>query len=85
MIFYSFAIDLDPMTLVLKFYLDIVKIYVCTENEVSSFSDSKVLTLIDTQTLILTHGQTGLKILPTRIRVMVIIPLTGPLLFKWST
>ena len=31
--FYSFGLDLNPMTLVLKIELDIVKIYVCTENE----------------------------------------------------
>ena len=32
------------MTLILKFDLDIVQIYVCTENEVLSFSSSKVIT-----------------------------------------
>ena len=37
--FYSF--DLDPMTLVLKLDLDIVKMYLHTKNEVPSYSGSK--------------------------------------------
>ena len=41
--FYSFDLDLYQMTLVLKLDLDIVKMYACTENEVSSFSGSKVI------------------------------------------
>ena len=36
-----FDLDLDPMTLVLK--LDMVKMYLYTKNEVSSFSSSKVI------------------------------------------
>ena len=36
-------LDLAPMTLVLKLDLDIVKMNVCTENEVPSFSGSKAL------------------------------------------
>ena len=39
--FYPFDLDLDPMTLVLKFDLDIVKIHVCTKNEVPIFNSSK--------------------------------------------
>ena len=39
MMFYSFDLDLDAMTLVLKFDLDMVKMY---KNEVSSYSSSKV-------------------------------------------
>ena len=39
--FYSLDLDLDPMTLVLETDLDIVKMHVCTENEVSSYSGSK--------------------------------------------
>ena len=38
------------MTFVLKLDLDIVKMYVCTENEVPSFSGSKALASADTQT-----------------------------------
>ena len=34
-------LDLNPITLVLKHDLDIVKICVCTENEVPSFNGSK--------------------------------------------
>ena len=41
--FYSFDLDLDPMTLVLKLDLDIIKMYVCTKNEVPTFSGSKVI------------------------------------------
>ena len=39
--FYSF--DLNPMALVLKLDLDIIKMYVCTKNEVLTFSDLKVI------------------------------------------
>ena len=42
--FQSFDLDLDPMTLVLKLDLDIMKMYVCTKNEVPTFSGSKVIT-----------------------------------------
>ena len=35
-------ISLEPMTMILKFDLDIIKIYLCTENEVPSFSSLKV-------------------------------------------
>ena len=38
------------MTLVLKLDLDIIKMYVYTKNEVPTFSDSKVIIRIDTQT-----------------------------------
>ena len=41
--FYAFDCDLDPTTLVLKFTLDIVKMYVFTENEVPSFNSSNVM------------------------------------------
>ena len=39
--------NLDPMTLVLKLDLDMVKMYVYTKNEVLSFSSSKVITQTD--------------------------------------
>ena len=42
MMFYSF--NLDPMTLILNLYLDMLKMYLCTKNEVPSFSSSKVIT-----------------------------------------
>ena len=38
------------MTLVLKLDLDIIKMYVCTTNEVPTFSGSKVIIRTDTQT-----------------------------------
>ena len=41
--FYSFDLDLDPMTLVLKLDLDMVKMYLHTNNEVPSYSGSKVI------------------------------------------
>ena len=48
--FYWFDLDPDPMTLLLKFDLDIVKIYMCTKNEFPTFNGSKVITWTDTQT-----------------------------------
>ena len=41
--FYLFDLDHYQMILVLKLDLDIVKMYVCPENEVPSFSSSKVM------------------------------------------
>ena len=41
--YYSFDLDLDPVTLVLKRDLDIVKMYVCSKNEVPTVSSSKVI------------------------------------------
>ena len=38
---YLFDLELDQMTLVLKDDLNIVKIFVCTENKVPSFSSLK--------------------------------------------
>ena len=43
MTFYAFDCNLDPMTLVLKFTLDIAKTYVFTKNEVPSFNSSNVM------------------------------------------
>ena len=40
MLFYSF--DLDPMTLTLKPDLNMIEMYLHTQNEVSGCSDSKV-------------------------------------------
>ena len=44
---YSFDLDLDPMTFALILYLDIVKMYVYTKNEASTFNGSKVKILTD--------------------------------------
>ena len=41
--FYSFDLDLDPMILVLKLDLDMIKMYLCTKNEVPTYSGSKVI------------------------------------------
>ena len=46
--FYSF--DLDIMTLILKYDLDMVKMYLHTKNEVPSYSSSKVIAWTDRQT-----------------------------------
>ena len=35
-----FDLDLGPMTLVLKLVLDMINMYVCTKNEVPTFSGS---------------------------------------------
>ena len=62
--FYSFDLDLDLITFVLKLDLDIVKMYACTEYEVPSFSGSKVslnISQTDTET-----DRHRLKLLPYR-------------------
>ena len=41
--FFSYDLDLDPMTLILKLDLDMVKMYLHTKNEVSMLRDSKVI------------------------------------------
>ena len=46
------------MTLVLKLNLDIIKMYVCTKNEVPTFSGSKVIIRTDSQTDRWTDRQT---------------------------
>ena len=50
MMFYPFDLDRDPMTLVLKLDLDMVKMYLRTKNEVPSCSSSKVIASTDRQT-----------------------------------
>ena len=47
---YEFDLDLDPMTLILKLSLDIVKRYVCTKNEASTLNGSKVIAWTDRNT-----------------------------------
>ena len=41
--YYSLDLDFDPMTLVLKLYLDIIRMYVCSKYKVLTFSGSKVI------------------------------------------
>ena len=41
--FYLFDLDYKPKTLTLKLNLDIVKMSLCAENDVLSFSGSKVI------------------------------------------
>ena len=41
--FFSYDLDLDPMTLILKLDLDMVKMYLHTKNEVSMLRHSKVI------------------------------------------
>ena len=43
MTFYSFDLDLNPMTLVLELNLDMVKMYLHMQNKVPSYSSSKVI------------------------------------------
>ena len=43
MTFHSFDFDLDSMTLILKLDLEMVKMYLHTENKVPSFSSSEVI------------------------------------------
>ena len=46
----KFDLDFDPMTLILKLDLDIVKRDVCTKNEASTFNSSKIITWTDRYT-----------------------------------
>ena len=56
--FWSFDLDLDSMTLILKLDLDSIKMHVCTKNEVPTFTGSKVIIGTDTQTNRWTDRQT---------------------------
>ena len=49
--FYKSDLDLDPMALVLKLDLDMVKMYHHTKTEVSMSRHSKVIAQTDTQTV----------------------------------
>ena len=57
----TFDLDFDPMTLILKLDLDMVKMYLYTEDEVPSYSSSKVIAWTDTQTHRHTDRQTDLS------------------------
>ena len=48
--FYKSELDLEPMTLVLKLDLDMVKMYHHTKNEISMSRHSKVIARTDTET-----------------------------------
>ena len=75
MMVYSFDLDFDPMTLLLKHDLHMVKMYLHTKNEVSSYNSSEVMAWTDWQTnthtdrqtdrQTHTHRQIGVKQLPT--------------------
>ena len=43
----TFDLDLDPMTLILKLDLDMVKMYLYTEDEVPSYTSSKAVRISD--------------------------------------
>ena len=49
--FYKSDLDLEPMTLVLKLDLDMVKIYHHTKNEVSVSRHTKVIACTDRKTV----------------------------------
>ena len=65
------TLDLDPMTLILELDLDMVKMYLYTEDEVPSYSSSKVIAWTDTQTDRQTDRQTWVKLLPIRTRMVI--------------
>ena len=50
-----YDLDLDPMTLILKFDIDMIKMYQHTKNEVSMSSASKVIAQTDKHTDTHTH------------------------------
>ena len=62
--FYSFHLDPDPITLVPKLDLDIVKVYVGDQIEVAGSSGSKVTARKHRQT----DRQTRLKLIPNYIQ-----------------
>ena len=47
MIFYPFDLTLDPITLILKFHLGMIKMNLYTQNEIHSLSGSKDEARID--------------------------------------
>ena len=53
-----YDLDLDPMTLILKFDIDMIKMYQHTKNEVSMSSASKVIAQTDKHTHTHTHTLT---------------------------
>ena len=55
------------MTLVLKLDLDMVKMYLCTKNEIFSYSSSKAVAQTDRHTDTYRDRQTQLKLLPIHI------------------
>ena len=55
-ILFSYDLDLDPMTLIFKLELDMIKMYLHAKNEVSMSSDSKGYSLNRQKTQ--THRQT---------------------------
>ena len=59
-------LDLDPMTLILKLDLDMVKMYHHTKNEVSMSTPSKVIAQTDRQTHTHTHTTKTLPLPHTR-------------------
>ena len=69
-----FFCDLDPMSLILKLDLDMVIMYLCTENEIPSFCGSKVRAQAIRQTNTHTHTD------PTEI----ITYLHTWMVIKWS-
>ena len=64
MMFYSFDLDIDPMILVLKPDLPMVKMYMHNKHEVPSYSSSKVIASTDRHI----DRQTQVKLLSIRIR-----------------
>ena len=74
--FYSFDLDLDPMTLILKIDLDMVKMYLHTKNEVPSYSGSKVIAWTDRQTDGQTHRQTDSSEIITYPHTRMVIKAT---------
>ena len=67
--FYSFDLDLDPMTLVLELDLDMVKMYLHTKNEVPSYSGSKVIAWTDRHTD--THTDSSENITYPHMRMVI--------------
>ena len=66
----TFDLDHDPMILILKLDLDMVKMYLYNEDEVPSYSSSKVIAWTDTQTDTQTDKQTWVKLLPIHMRIV---------------
>ena len=70
--FYSFDLDLDPMTLMLKCNLNVVKMYVCVWKWSSVLQQFKSYSLKRYTDRIFWNRQTRLKLLPTHIREQMV-------------
>ena len=68
---FLFDLDFDPMTLILKLDLDVIKMYLYFKNKLPSYSISNIMAQTDRHT----HIQVRLKLLPSVDRIISYITL----------